>query len=103
MTTHLVRKALVLTALSLLAAGCGTKSQAATLVAPPARPEGEVWLTPAQVADAKIQLMDVTPQAVDDTILTSGTVTLDDQRTGHVFSPVTGRVVQHQCGSSVST
>jgi cobalt-zinc-cadmium efflux system membrane fusion protein len=75
-------------------AGCGNKSQAAT--APPAaaaRPEGEVWLTPAQVRDAKIQVADVGEQSVDDTILTSGTVTLDDQRTGHVFSPVTGRVV----------
>jgi cobalt-zinc-cadmium efflux system membrane fusion protein len=45
------------------------------------------------VRDAKIQVADVGEQSVDDTILTSGTVTLDDQRTGHVFSPVTGRVV----------
>ncbi len=43
--------------------------------------------------DAKIQTAEVTEEAVDDTILTSGTVTLDDQRTGHVFSPVTGRVM----------
>jgi cobalt-zinc-cadmium efflux system membrane fusion protein len=33
-------------------------------------------------------------QIVDDTLLTSGTVNLDDQRSGHVFSPVTGRVVK---------
>jgi cobalt-zinc-cadmium efflux system membrane fusion protein len=76
-------------------AGCGNKSQAATPPAPAVgpRPEGEVWLTPAQVKDAKIQTVAVGEQAVDDTILTSGTVTLDDLRTGHVFSPVTGRVV----------
>src|ERR1700722_19376980 len=72
--------------------GCGNKSQAATAPTPPPRPEGEVWLTPAQVRDAKIPTADVTEEAVDATILTSGTVTLDDQRTGHVFSPVTGRV-----------
>ena len=97
MNTHLARTlALAALALPLLAgvSGCGNKSQAAT--PPPSaatRPEGEVWLTPAQVNEAKIQLMDVALQAVDDTILTSGTVTLDDQRTGHIFSPVTGRVI----------
>jgi cobalt-zinc-cadmium efflux system membrane fusion protein len=56
-------------------------------------PEGEVWLTPQQVRDAKIGVQPVEVHAVDDTILTSGTISLDDQRTGHVFSPVTGRVV----------
>jgi cobalt-zinc-cadmium efflux system membrane fusion protein len=92
MNAHLT-KALAIAALSLLA-GCGNKSQAATVAAPAAtHPDGEVWLTPAQVKDAKIQVADVAMQAVDDTILTSGTVTLDDLRTGHVFSPVTGRVV----------
>lgn len=92
---HLARAlTLALLTLPVLAGGCGGKSQAATVSAPPpARPEGEVWLTPTQVSEAKIQLMDVGLQSVDDTILTSGTVTLDDQRTGHIFSPVTGRVV----------
>ena len=62
--------------------------------APPRRPPpGEVWLTPAQIAEAKIETATVGVQDVDDTLLTSGTVTLDDLRTGHVFSPVTGRVV----------
>jgi cobalt-zinc-cadmium efflux system membrane fusion protein len=56
-------------------------------------PEGEVWLTPQQIADAKIVVEPLTARPVDDTILTSGTITLDDQRTGHVFSPVTGRVI----------
>jgi cobalt-zinc-cadmium efflux system membrane fusion protein len=31
-------------------------------------------------------------EVVDDTVVITGTVTLDDLRTGHVFSPVTGRV-----------
>jgi cobalt-zinc-cadmium efflux system membrane fusion protein len=57
-------------------------------------PAGEVWLTPQQVKDAKIQVEPLTPHDVDDTILTSGTITLDDMRAGHVFSPVTGRVVK---------
>lgn len=56
-------------------------------------PAGEVWLTPQQVLDAKIEVQPLEVHDVDDTILTSGTVTLDDLRTGHVFSPVTGRVV----------
>lgn len=71
---------------------------------PPQPPPGEVWLTPAQVRDGKIEVATVGEQNVDDTILTSGTVTLDDQRTGHVFSPVTGRVVKivAQLGQHVS-
>jgi cobalt-zinc-cadmium efflux system membrane fusion protein len=52
-----------------------------------------VWLTPQQVTDAKIEAQPVEMQDVDDTILTSGRVTLDDLRSGHVYSPVTGRVV----------
>jgi cobalt-zinc-cadmium efflux system membrane fusion protein len=55
---------------------------------------GEVWLTPAEVADAHIEVAPVTEQVVDDTIVTSGTITLDDMRTAHVYSPVTGRVVK---------
>lgn len=73
--------------------GCG-KAPAAASTAPSAKPPAdEVWLTPAQEKDAKIETLVVANQAVDDTILTNGTVTLDDLRTGHVFSPVTGRVV----------
>jgi cobalt-zinc-cadmium efflux system membrane fusion protein len=57
-------------------------------------PPDEVWLTPSQVKEAKIDVQAVEEQPVDDTILTTGRVTLDDQRVGHVFSPVTGRVVR---------
>jgi cobalt-zinc-cadmium efflux system membrane fusion protein len=51
-------------------------------------------MTPAEVAQAQIEVALVAEQDVDDTIMTSGTVVLDDLRTGHVFSPVTGRVVK---------
>jgi cobalt-zinc-cadmium efflux system membrane fusion protein len=57
-------------------------------------PPGEVWLTQQQVKDAKIEVQSLTDHDVDDTILASGTVSLEDTRTGHVFSPVTGRVVR---------
>jgi cobalt-zinc-cadmium efflux system membrane fusion protein len=56
-------------------------------------PAGEVWLTPRQVRDAKIGVQTLKNRDVDDTILTSGAISLDDLRTGHVFSPVTGRVI----------
>jgi cobalt-zinc-cadmium efflux system membrane fusion protein len=86
---------LLFTALA-AATGCGTKATAEAAPAPsgPKIPPGEVWLTPSQVKDAKIQVAEVAEQNVDDTILTSGTVTLDDQLTGHVYSPVSGRVKQ---------
>jgi cobalt-zinc-cadmium efflux system membrane fusion protein len=76
------------------AAGCHQKEAAP----PPEPPAGEVWLTPSQVKAAKIQVEPIKEHAVDDTILTSGTVSLEDTRTGHVFSPVTGRVISILAG-----
>ncbi len=76
-----------------LSGGCH-KSQAAAEPAGPLPPPGEVWLSPQQVTDAKIDVKPVKEEDVDDTILTSGRVALDDLRSGHVFSPVTGRVVK---------
>jgi membrane fusion protein, heavy metal efflux system len=69
-------------------------SHAASEVKVGAVPPGQVWLTPAQVAEAKVEVAPVGEQVVDDTILTSGTISLDDLRSGHVFSPVTGRVTK---------
>jgi cobalt-zinc-cadmium efflux system membrane fusion protein len=82
-----------LTVLLGAAGGCH-KSQAASEPAGPQPPAGEVWLTPAQVADAKIEVQGILEHDVDDTILTSGRVTFDDLRVGHVYSPVTGKVVK---------
>lgn len=58
----------------------------------PVIPPGEVWLTPAQVSNAHVQLEALTPRPVGGQVVTSGRVTFDDMRVGHVFSPVTGRV-----------
>jgi cobalt-zinc-cadmium efflux system membrane fusion protein len=75
--------------------GC-KKSEAATEPNMAAPPVGEVWLTPEQVKNANIDVEAAEVRDVDDSILTSGRVTFDDQRVGHVYSPVTGRVVQIQ-------
>jgi membrane fusion protein, heavy metal efflux system len=83
---------LLLAAIVVLAPACRS-SHAAELPVLQA-PHDEVWLTPGQVRDAKIEVRAVEVQAVDDTLVTSGRVAFDDQRVGHVFSPVTGRVVQ---------
>jgi cobalt-zinc-cadmium efflux system membrane fusion protein len=90
-TPSWVACALVLSGLA--ATGCH-KSQAAAEPAPSQPPPGEVWLSQQQVVDGKIDVQVVTDQDVDDTILTSGRVALDDLRSGHIFSPVTGRVVK---------
>jgi membrane fusion protein, heavy metal efflux system len=74
-------------------AGVGCHRTQAPTQPGPEPPAGEVWLTPQQIHDAKIEVQPLTMHDVDDTILTSGTITLDDLRAGHVFSPVTGRVV----------
>jgi cobalt-zinc-cadmium efflux system membrane fusion protein len=83
--------ALSVLALATFEVACHT-SQAAPEAAGGSPPAGQVWLTPAQIAEAKIEVAPVGEQVVDDTLLTSGMITLDDLRSGHVFSPVTGRV-----------
>jgi cobalt-zinc-cadmium efflux system membrane fusion protein len=57
-----------------------------------------VWLTSRQVEAANIEIVPIEPRDVEDSIVTSGTVALDDLRTGHVFSPVTGRVLSIKAG-----
>jgi cobalt-zinc-cadmium efflux system membrane fusion protein len=86
-------RALALAGLGLGGLACH-KAPAAAESAGPTPPPGEVWLTPQQVKDAKIEVQPVAEQDVDDTILTSGRVALEDVRSGHVFSPVTGRVAR---------
>ena len=93
MVRHASKIALAWVVLLTASPGVSCKKTEAAQPSGPQPPAGEVWLTPNQVKDAKIEVTTVTEQDVDDTILTSGTVTLDDLRTGHVFSPVTGRVV----------
>jgi cobalt-zinc-cadmium efflux system membrane fusion protein len=83
----------ILSALALATLGCH-ESASALGASGPQIPPGQVWLTPAQVAQAKIEVAPVGEHVVEDTLLTSGTIMLDDLRSGHVFSPVTGRVVK---------
>jgi cobalt-zinc-cadmium efflux system membrane fusion protein len=79
-----------MTAAAALSCGGHTGSRAV----PPEPPAGEVWLTSEQMRDARIDVEPVGERDVAGTVLTAGTVNLDPARTGHVFSPVTGRVVE---------
>ena len=83
----------LLVALATCSIACHRSLAAPEVPEGPQPPAGEVWLTPDQVKDAKIEVQPLKNQDVDDTILTAGTISLDDLRTGHVFSPVTGRVI----------
>jgi multidrug efflux pump subunit AcrA (membrane-fusion protein) len=75
------------------ASGCHKTSQAQEAQGPQP-PPGEAWLTAQQVRDAKIEYSPIDLQNVDDTILTSGKVTFDDQKVVHIYSPVSGRVTR---------
>ena len=55
-------------------------------------PAGEVWLTDAQIAEAKVKVQPLAEQDVDDVIVTSGKVAFEESRVSHVFSPVSGRI-----------
>jgi cobalt-zinc-cadmium efflux system membrane fusion protein len=72
--------------------GCAPSAKEDRTEAKP--PDGEVWLTSAQVRDAQLVTAPLQLEDVDDTILTSGRITFDDTRVTHVFSPVAGRVKQ---------
>lgn len=94
MTTYTARSTRAFILASLLAlVGCRHKTEA-----PPSPgdtpPPNEVWLTDAQVAEAKVEVQPLSEQSVDDTIVTSGTITFDDAHVSHVFSPVSGRVTR---------
>jgi cobalt-zinc-cadmium efflux system membrane fusion protein len=88
------RAGAILLACGAVSCGACHKSQAAAELTGPTPPPGEVWLTPQQVKEAKIEVQPVAEEDVDDTILTSGRVALEDVRSAHVFSPVTGRVAR---------
>ena len=67
--------------------------EAPTLPSPPAG-SGQIWLSEAQVKEAHITITPVALEDVDDTILASGRVTFADGKVSHIFTPVTGRVMQ---------
>ncbi|HXX66305.1 MAG TPA: efflux RND transporter periplasmic adaptor subunit [Polyangiaceae bacterium] len=94
-TAEVTNHTVILSAMVLLAVAPSCQSsEAATGATDSKAPPGQVWLTPAQVAQSKIEVTTVGEQVVEDSIVTSGTISLDDLRSGHVFSPVTGRVVK---------
>lgn len=90
-TRGVMALALALALGSLASAGCG-RGNTARAEARAEPPIGEVWLTDAQVSEAKLKVELLDEQDVDDIIVTSGKVTFDDARVGHVFSPVSGHV-----------
>jgi cobalt-zinc-cadmium efflux system membrane fusion protein len=88
-----LRLCALVTGAALAAAAAGCESRAATAPRPRA-PSGEVWMTTAQVREARVETEPVAPRIVDDEIATSGKVAFDDLRVSHVFSPVNGRVIR---------
>jgi cobalt-zinc-cadmium efflux system membrane fusion protein len=83
-------RACLLATAALLAGGC-TPSRAATL---PTTPPGEVWLRADEIAAGDIVDAPVELHAIDDVLVASGRVAFDEERVGHVSSPVSGRVVR---------
>ena len=81
----------VTASLCLIAMACGRHEAGRSQGEPPA---SEVWLSDAQVAEARIQTAPLEEQTVDDVVLTSGKVTFDELRVNHVFTPVSGRVTK---------
>jgi cobalt-zinc-cadmium efflux system membrane fusion protein len=79
-----------LVALFVLSA-CKTPAAKTEPVGPPA---GEVWLTDAQIAEAKVKVQPLAEQDVDDVIVTSGKIAFEESRVSHVFSPVSGRLTR---------
>lgn len=84
----------VVVAVVLAVLGAGCKRSAATADARAEAPLGEVWLTDAQIAEAKLEVEPLEEQDVDDVIVTSGKIAFDDAHVNHVFSPVSGRVTR---------
>ena len=92
----LVASSFLVLGLAVAASSCH-RGEGAEVPSPAAQaqpPVNEVWLSDAQMREAKIQVEPIEDQDVDDVILTSGRVTFDDLLVTHVFSPVTGRITK---------
>jgi cobalt-zinc-cadmium efflux system membrane fusion protein len=77
-------------ALSMSMAGCNEGDGHIVAKAP----VGEVALSLDEVRAESIVVEPASNQEIDDTLVTSGRVTFEDIKVGHVFSPVTGRVAR---------
>jgi cobalt-zinc-cadmium efflux system membrane fusion protein len=79
--------------LTLVSLGCKHGGGAEKAPAPSlSERTAQLWLTPAQLADAHVVVAPADLQEVDDVIETAGRVAFDDLRVQHVFSPVTGKI-----------
>ena len=85
-----MRAIVLIAALGIAATSCHRTAPQGEVRAEPKA--GEVWLTDAQIAEAKLKIEPLDEQLVDDTVLTSGKVAFDDAHVAHVFSPVSGRI-----------
>ena len=61
--------------------------------ASPQAPVGETWLTPAQHSHANLVIEPVSEHEVGGVIVAAGRMTFADDKVSHVFSPVSGRVI----------
>jgi cobalt-zinc-cadmium efflux system membrane fusion protein len=85
----MIRHSLVcLIAVSLASCGHDTKPEA------PRAPPGEAWLSAQQMQAGQVVTQSIEERDLGATITTSGRVAFDDQKVAHVFSPVTGRVIE---------
>jgi cobalt-zinc-cadmium efflux system membrane fusion protein len=91
--TRLTAATLAIGLLGLIGCHHDDAAPAAPKLAEPDAGSGEIWLSADQVKEAHITETPVGLEDVDDTILTSGRVTFADVKVGHVFSPVTGRIM----------
>jgi cobalt-zinc-cadmium efflux system membrane fusion protein len=57
-------------------------------------PPGEVWITQQQVIDGHFSFATAAEQELPVFVETTGRVAFDDNKVSHVFSPVTGRVLE---------
>lgn len=95
MKSAVASRCCLLSALMLSPTACRSSEAATEHSEVSSHPE-EVWLTPDQAKAVKIDTAVAQDRDVDDAMLTSGRITFDEARVGHVFSPVTGRVVRIQ-------
>jgi cobalt-zinc-cadmium efflux system membrane fusion protein len=61
---------------------------------PESVPRGEVWITQQQLADGHFSFGAATEQQLPVFLTTTGRISFDDNKVSHVFSPVTGRVIE---------
>jgi membrane fusion protein, heavy metal efflux system len=80
--------------LFLLGASAGCKEAAGSTSHGSALPDGEIALSPDEIRQNGIAIDVLSDHEIDDTLVTNGRVAFEDIKVGHVFSPVTGRVVR---------